>query len=73
MEEKKLQWKVDTPALLAEVLNNPSTGILLRPIQIFRSILAEVAGRAIEINDDKLNNLMIRLNLITPTNQEIDN
>jgi hypothetical protein len=60
---KYLEWKVNTPGLLQEVLSNPSSGILVRPIQIFASILAQVAGRAIELSDPKLNELMLRLNL----------
>jgi hypothetical protein len=56
-----LEWRVCTPALLQEILNNPGCQILLRPLQIFGHILAEVGERASEINDPKLNALMCRL------------
>lgn len=59
----KLDWKVDTPSLLKEILENPECAILNKPINIFARLLAEVAVRASELNDAKMNRLMIRLNL----------
>jgi hypothetical protein len=56
-------WKVHTPNLLKEILNNPGTGILTQPISIFGKLLAEVGERAAEINDPRLNALMIRLTI----------
>lgn len=57
------KWKVHTPNLLREVLHNPGTAMLVVPLNIFGRILAEVAERAIEIDDPKLNILMLRLAL----------
>ena len=60
---RQLAWKVHTPNLLQEVLNNNSTQILLRPLQIMGHLLAAVATRAAELNDRKLNKLMLQLTL----------
>lgn len=57
------QWKCHTPALLKEILNNSQCAALLRPLQIFASILNEAATRASEINDAKLNACMAKLTL----------
>ena len=56
-----LQWRVNTPQLLKEILGNNETNMLSRPIQIFANILAEVGKRASQLNDHKLNALMCRL------------
>jgi len=58
---KKLQWRVNTPQLLKEILCNNETKFLSKPLQIFSSIIFEVGQRASELNDDKLNALMCRL------------
>lgn len=58
-----MKWKVNTPQLLGEILNNPSTGILEKPLNIFGKILAEVAERVNEIQDPILMELMLRLAL----------
>lgn len=60
---RHLPWRCHTPNLLREVLHNPGTGMLARPLELFAQILGEVADRAVELNDDKLNALMIRLTL----------
>jgi hypothetical protein len=60
---KTLKWRVHTPSLLKEILNNKGANILHRPVQIFASILSQVAQRASELNDAKLNALMCRLTL----------
>lgn len=57
-------WKVNTVALLREIgENSPSVGIMRQPINIFGRILEQVAGRALELNDPKMNRLMCRLAL----------
>lgn len=56
-------WKVDTPSLLKEIMNNPCTEILKIPLNIFQGILTQIAIRAIELDDKELNKLMIRLAL----------
>lgn len=71
MMKNKLDWKVNTPELLKEIIeNNDELGILRSPIMIFKSLLAEVANRAIEINDLELNKLMLRLSLYEVSNPE---
>lgn len=57
------QWSCHTPNLLKEILTDPRMGILEKPLNIFGKMLAEVAERAIEIDDPKLNILMLRLTL----------
>jgi hypothetical protein len=63
MAEKTLQWRVHTPQLLQEVLSNDQTAALTRPMQILGRLLADVANRAIALDDPELNKLMIRLTL----------
>lgn len=60
---KKLHFDSNLPGLLEEVLNNPTCAILKIPINITRRILAELAQLAIEIDDDRLHVMMLRLNL----------
>lgn len=62
----KLKWSVDTPALLKEICDcslSQNNRVVATSLTIFQSILAELAERAIELNDLKLHILMIRLNL----------
>lgn len=63
MTKTTLKWRCHTPRLFEEILLNPGTAALKQPLIIFRAILVEVAQRAIELNDDKLNLLMLRLTL----------
>lgn len=63
IDDMPAMWRVHTPNLLKEILNNPGTGILYRPLQIFSNLLYDVAQRANELGDDKLNALMLRLTL----------
>lgn len=60
-------WRVNTLGLMEEVLNNPGASQLQRPLQIFNRILLEVAERAAELNDPKMNALMARLALYEVT------
>lgn len=57
----QVQWRVNTPQLLREIIGNNETSILSKPLAIFARILAEVGERAAEINDPQLNALMCRL------------
>lgn len=59
----KKEFDCHLPKLLDEVLNNPSASILAIPIQITKGILAELAQLAIEIDDDRLHIMMLRLGL----------
>lgn len=63
MAEKKieLQWRVNTPQLLNELMTNHGMAIMHKPLSIFGRLLAEVGERAAELNDPQLNALMCRL------------
>ena len=60
---KKLEFDCHLPNLLAEVLSNQSCLVLATPINITRGLLAELAQLAIEIDDDRLHIMMLRLGL----------
>jgi len=60
-------WRVHTSRLFNEILSNNSTYIFEQPLRLFAGILAEVAERASELNDEKLNKLMARLTLYEVT------
>jgi len=62
---KRLNWRCHTRHLLEEILVNDQCAILRQPLKIFYGILREVAARAVVINDDELNSLMIRLTLFS--------
>lgn len=68
----KLEWKVHTKNLLQEVLENKGCAILEKPISILGNILLEVSERASEINDKKLNQLMVRLCLYECADPELE-
>ena len=63
MMGKELEWRVHTPNLLQEIGNNPQCVILVKPLQILGILLSDVGERAAELNDDKLNKLMIQLGI----------
>lgn len=58
-----LVWRVHTPNLIQEILNNPNTWALVKPLEIFRDLLSELAEVSIKINDPELNAIMCRLTL----------
>lgn len=58
-----LKWKVHVVDLFKEIAANPDCSQIVMPLNILKNILAEVSQRATEINDPKLNKLMIRLSL----------
>jgi hypothetical protein len=75
-----LSFRVDTMKLLTEIVEcalKENQGILKVPLNVFRNLLAQVAERASEINDPKLNILMLSLNLYemppTEIQKAIDN
>jgi len=70
-EAIELNWSCHTPNLLKELLNNPGTGALIKPLQIFGHILFELGERAAELNDPKLNALMCRLTLYEMADPEM--
>lgn len=70
-----LNWRVNTPQLLQEILTNHRMAILSKPLTIFGNLLAEVGERAAELNDPKLNALMCRLaiyEIADPYNKNYD-
>ena len=67
---KKLRFDCNLPGLLEEVLNNPTCAILKIPINITRTMLRELAQLAIEIDDDRLHVMMLRLNLYDMPNDK---
>lgn len=59
-----MQFSVNTIGLLTEIVDcglDRGFGVLKTPINQFRILLGCVAERAIELNDPKLNVLMLRL------------
>ena len=77
----KLEWRVDTVSLIKQLLEDSnisaSNGVFVKPVNIFLTILSQVANRAIELDDPTLNVLMLRLSLydVEPAkiSEEIDN
>jgi len=69
--KRSCKWSCHTPNLLTEILNNPGTGILRVPFNIFGKMLAEVADRAIILDDPELNILMLRLTLYEVADMDI--
>lgn len=64
MKDLSKEWKVNTPQFLKEIIqHNPSVNTMRIPMKIFGDILYEVAERAGQLNDDRLNSLMARLAL----------
>lgn len=63
-ENNTMSFRVDTLGLLNEIVDGglrPNMGVLKIPINIFKDLLADVAYRATELNDPKLNILMLSL------------
>lgn len=59
-----MHFNVHLPNLLRELLEgNPSGGALVIPMRVTQGLLAQVAARAIEIDDPELNALMLELSL----------
>jgi hypothetical protein len=67
-----VQWSCHTPNLLTEALCNPGMYALNVPFNIFGKMLAEVADRAILIDDPELNILMLRLTLYSVADMDED-
>lgn len=60
-----LEFKINTPQFLKEVFNeNPKLGVVFKiPANIFREYLIQIANRAAELNDPKLNAIMCQMAL----------
>lgn len=67
---KRVSFDVNTPQFLKEACENSIGGMYAVCWNVFRSLLAQVAERATELNDPVLNTLMIRLNLYEIPNSE---
>jgi len=68
---EKLEWKVHTTGLFFEISRTLGHKPQVRlPLQILQNLLAEVAQRATELNDFKLNKLMLRLSLYSIANPD---
>lgn len=64
MKTETIYWKVHTPNLLKEMgNNNPSLACMRSPLMILADLLYQVGKRAAELNDPKLNELMMRLTI----------
>ncbi|MDY3521999.1 hypothetical protein PG614_10195 [Riemerella anatipestifer] len=75
MEKGTFTFRVDTVRLLQEIADcglDRNMGVLKIPLNIFRSLLCEVANRASELNDPKMNILMLKLGLYEIENKEIE-
>lgn len=74
----EVHFKCDTPALLQEIMtgvvDNPKSGanILKVPLLILNNYLGQVAQRAAEIDDPKLNILMLEMKLYEVEHNEIE-
>ena len=74
MNKSFMQFRVDTLGLLTEIADaglDRRMGVLKIPINIFKDLLADVAQRATELNDPRLNILMLRLALYEVPNNKI--
>jgi hypothetical protein len=58
-----MRFYVHTKNLLNEMMITPHNSVCQKPVNILVGLLAEVAQRAIELNDEKLNKLMVLLTL----------
>jgi len=68
---KTLEWKVCTAKICRMAVEETTDGWGLKiPFQIMLNLLAQVAKRAIELDDEKLNKLMLRLSLYSIANPE---
>lgn len=63
MLKTTVDWRVHTPNLLREIMSNPGTSVLRSPLRVFAELLAAVGERAAELDDPKLNALMMQLTI----------
>ena len=60
---QRIDWTVHVPYLFNEILTNPGTSALEKPLQILGRVLHELAELAIEIDDPRLHLMMMDLTL----------
>ena len=66
-----LEFRVHTPNLLSEIGdNNKQLAVMSSPLMILKGLLGRVAKRAIELNDEELNKLMIQMTLYSVADPE---
>jgi hypothetical protein len=65
---KHLKWKVAIQPLFEEVILNKENECFKIPFRIILDLLRQVGERATELNDPKLNALMLRLGLYSISN-----
>jgi len=71
MTKQTLGWKVCTQRICRQAVEETTDGWALKiPFQIMLNLLAQVAKRAIELDDEELNKLMLRLSLYSIANPE---
>ena len=70
MAKPSMRWKIHLPNLLKEIMQGSRQGIYGIPILLLRRILAEMAERAIVLNDPQLNDFMCRLALYSVADPE---
>lgn len=65
MKDPELEFKINTPQFLKEVFDNNPTlgGVLFVPANTLQSYLYQIAQRASELNDPKLNAIMCQMAL----------
>jgi len=64
-----MKWRVNVPGMLHEIVeNNPTTWIFRSPFNILMEILTELATRCSQLDDPKLNELMVRMALYEVAN-----
>lgn len=74
MEKDILHFNVHAVNLLEEIADyglSKKMGILRIPLNLFQGLLAQVAQRATELNDPKMNILMLRLGLYEVATEDI--
>lgn len=59
------EWRVHTYWLLREIVETGGQPILQKPLSILANLLAQVGERAAELDDPRLNALMLRLTIYT--------
>lgn len=65
----RLTWKVNTGMFLKEIASNPDIAPISGTFKVLAGILGEVAARASQLDDDKMNALMCRLSLYAIADQ----
>lgn len=65
MKKPELEFRINSPAFLKEIFNNnPTLGrVLFAPANIFQNYLYQIAERASQLNDPKLNAIMCQMSL----------